>query len=525
MGDPFHIVSLCSGGAGLDRGIHLAVEGSRTVVYVEREGFACEVLVSQMEAGWLAPAPVFTDIRSFDGKPWRGVVHCVAAGYPCQGESLAGNRLGADDDRWLWPDVARIIREIQPQWVFLENVAGHVSMGLRQVATDLDEMGFRFAAGLFRASEVGAPHSRERIFILGHMADANGHALRVEPERSELRSPVGGDTESREPSSRSSVADARASGRGAGERHLFAWQPDTGGRGEGGANASGDSALRQRALADPECAERRAGDERGGCEVEGGDAERQAPGGSRERGEVLADSDGHGRDEVPEGVRGRIAIPPVRGTRVAHAAKLGRGKGRAQQRGLVGQPPPELDSGAVPVGHADGQGLALGDHQRRDAEQELAPVERAGGAVADSDSGGRQGERVEELGGVGGAPGYFVGGQGSEGPGTAPYPPGPDDADGWDAYLRVYPWITPAVTRAQRVLRRGADGVAADVDGPGVLEALRAAITADPYGRNRMDRLRLLGNGVNPDQAALALRILAQDLEAVEKQDGPRRSK
>lgn len=405
MGDPFNIVSLCAGGAGLDRGIHLAVEGSRTVAYVEREGFACEVLVSQMEAGWLAPAPIHTDIRKFDGRPWRGVVHCVAAGYPCQGESLAGSRRGADDDRWLWPDVARIIREIQPEWCFLENVAGHVSMGLREVATDLDAMGFRIAAGLFRASEVGAPHSRERIFILGHMADPNGHALRVEPERGELRSPERRDTEPREPGASSRVANAR----------------------------------------------------------------------------------GHG-------VRGRVAVAPVRGSVVAHAAKLRRGKGRTEQPGLVGQPPFELDRSAEPVGDADGQGLAIGRDQR--------------------------GERVEEPTWIGGASGYVLGGQGSEGPSTAPYPPGPDDAAAWDAYLRIYPWVTPAVPRAQRVLRRGADGMAADVDGPGLSEALRAAIAADPYGRNRMDRLRLLGNGVNPDQAALALRTLAQDIQTVEQQEG-----
>lgn len=182
MDSAFHIASLCAGGGGLDRGIHRAVGDARTVVFVEREGYACEVLAAQMDAGLLAPAPLWTDLRTFDGRPWRGRVHCVAAGYPCQPFSLAGKRLGAADPRHLWPDVARIVREIVPEWVFLENVAGHVSKGLRDVAGELQAMGYRVAAGLFRASDVGASHERERLFILAH---SGGDSLREQPERCE----------------------------------------------------------------------------------------------------------------------------------------------------------------------------------------------------------------------------------------------------------------------------------------------------------------------------------------------------
>jgi site-specific DNA-cytosine methylase len=89
-------------------------------------------------------------------------------GYPCQPFSAAGKRGGAADPRHLWPEVARIVRECAPEWVFLENVAGHVTLGLETVLRELWRMGYTPAAGLFSAAEVGAPHQRLRIFILAH---------------------------------------------------------------------------------------------------------------------------------------------------------------------------------------------------------------------------------------------------------------------------------------------------------------------------------------------------------------------
>src|SRR5690606_19161558 len=100
------------------------------------------------------------------GRPWRGAVDIVTAGYPCQPFSVAGKRRGADDPRHLWPHVARIIGEIKPPFVFLENVAHHLRLGFPEVAAGLVGMGYRLAAGLFTAAEVGAPHRRERLFIL-----------------------------------------------------------------------------------------------------------------------------------------------------------------------------------------------------------------------------------------------------------------------------------------------------------------------------------------------------------------------
>src|SRR3990167_9290588 len=111
----FNVLSLCSGGGGLDLGVRLAVPTSRVVCYVEREAPAIALLVAHMQASDLDDAPCWTDIRSFDGRPWRGIVDCIIGGIPCQPWSVAGKRKGADDDRNLWPDTLRIIREIGPR--------------------------------------------------------------------------------------------------------------------------------------------------------------------------------------------------------------------------------------------------------------------------------------------------------------------------------------------------------------------------------------------------------------------------
>ncbi|WP_235905764.1 DNA cytosine methyltransferase [Pseudooceanicola pacificus] len=158
--------SLCSGAGGLDLGLAIAIPGYRAVGHVERETYAAATLVARMEDASLDKAVVWDDVATFDGRPWRGAVDIVTAGYPCQPFSVAGKRRGADDPRHLWPHVARIIGEVAPPFVFLENVAHHLRLGFPEVAGGLVGMGYRLAAGLFTAAEVGAPHKRERLFIL-----------------------------------------------------------------------------------------------------------------------------------------------------------------------------------------------------------------------------------------------------------------------------------------------------------------------------------------------------------------------
>ena len=112
-----------------------------------------------MEDASLDQAVVWDDVGTFDGRPWRGAVDIVTAGYPCQPFSVAGKRRGADDPRHLWPHVARIVGEIEPPFVFLENVAHHLRLGFPEVASGLVGMGYRQRAGAYRHP------SRKAIFV------------------------------------------------------------------------------------------------------------------------------------------------------------------------------------------------------------------------------------------------------------------------------------------------------------------------------------------------------------------------
>lgn len=179
--DDFRGISLCAGVGGLDLGLHIAEPGYRAVCHVERNSFSAATLVARMADASLAAAPVWDDLKSFDGRPWRGRVHIVTAGYPCQPFTLSGNRRGRDDPRHLWPDVARIIGEVRPEWCFFENVPGHLTLGFQDVAADLQGLGYRVAACVVSAAEVGGSHLRERMFILAHADLQDGRQPGVDP--------------------------------------------------------------------------------------------------------------------------------------------------------------------------------------------------------------------------------------------------------------------------------------------------------------------------------------------------------
>lgn len=165
---PQRLLSICAGAGGLDLGVHMALRGARTIGYVEYEATACAVLEARIRDGALDDAPIWTDANTFDGRRWRGCVDGLLASYPCQPFSVAGKRLGASDPRHLWPRISELVRDVEPEWCFFENVRGHVRLGLREVWGDLRRMGYGVHAGIFSAAEVGAPHRRERLFILAH---------------------------------------------------------------------------------------------------------------------------------------------------------------------------------------------------------------------------------------------------------------------------------------------------------------------------------------------------------------------
>ena len=159
-------LSLCTGYGGIDLGLARVVSNLRTVAYCEREAAAIELLLSRMEGGQLDAAPIWTDLRSFPWAAFSDRVDILSGGYPCQPFSAAGKRLGAEDERHLWPAIADGIRILRPRICFFENVEGHISLGLREVIEELEGLGYRTAWGIFSAAEVGAPHQRKRVFIM-----------------------------------------------------------------------------------------------------------------------------------------------------------------------------------------------------------------------------------------------------------------------------------------------------------------------------------------------------------------------
>jgi len=166
------VLSLCTGYGGIERGLELAGYQHRTVAHVEIEAFAAANLVAKMEEGQLVPAPVWSDLKTLPAHCFRDRVDVLTGGYPCQPFSAAGLRKGAEDPRHLWPYIYDHIRTIRPIRCFFENVEGHISLGLRDVIADLEELGYATTWGIFSASEVGAPHQRKRVYILAHTSSA-----------------------------------------------------------------------------------------------------------------------------------------------------------------------------------------------------------------------------------------------------------------------------------------------------------------------------------------------------------------
>ncbi len=150
--------------------------GWRTVCAVEWEPYPACVLAARQNDGVLPPFPIWDDVRTFDGKPWKGRVDVVSGGFPCQDISCAGKGAGIEGERsGMWVEMARIIREVGPRFVFVENSPMLTSRGLGRVLGDLATMGYDARWGVLGACDVGAPHKRERIWIV-----ANAPFLRVE---------------------------------------------------------------------------------------------------------------------------------------------------------------------------------------------------------------------------------------------------------------------------------------------------------------------------------------------------------
>ena len=468
-------------------GLMLAEPGFHTRCFVEWDEYPRSSLIAAQRAGYFVPAPIWDDVTTFDARPFAGAFDTLIAGYPCQPFSQAGQRRGDKDERHLWPDIARIIGELGPglEWIFLENVAGHVTLGLETVLRDLWDMGFTPAAGLFSAGETGAPHERQRIFIV---------AYRPRQREREPHDPAG--TEPRERTRGSSggrglrydgeLADATCVGRGIheGQRPEGSRAPDPG--------RSIDE------LAYPDGRNPR--------------PERQQRGGQQR----LHQEGGSDTDDM------------------GHATGLGRGEGRPEPEFRRGR-----DTSAGSSSDVDGATGARRFSERFGAGSDLEGGERLSCAGCDELADTGRGPGHKRRAGFSGSRAET----GREGETTrafrsrAPvFPPGPSDAAAWALVLHGSPHLAPALGR-QGIVRasftRAAQLLAADAEataqsGPGgmagsdALPALGGSAgglldpgAIEPFIRRMADglasrprALRLLGNGVFPLAAAYAWRTL-----------------
>src|SRR3990167_5590742 len=467
MGQVIHGLALCAGVGGLELGVRLALgRRHRVVGYVERDAYAASLLATRMADGALDPAPIWDDLVTFDGRRWRGAVDLISAGFPCPSVSVAGLRRGADDERWLWDDVARIIGEVEPAWVYLENVSGILSADGRvrdpvgvalddaadgpvrdrtvaDVLRGLAELGYDAEWTVLSAAEVGAPHLRQRWFCLARhelraraLPDALGDALRQQPEREQRggrreRAAERGDAEPGELGE--ALAHADVDGR-------LPRGPAARG-GEGGARGvvapRGGELATGRSLVGPA---RSRGQGPDGVQVLAGDARLLAGA------DALADAPGEREresDDAPQPEpRGREPRQDAggRGEPVAHADDVGRagraGTGREAERGPFGRGRARSHGDELADAEHAGRGLGGAAHDGDgshapgdDAHGRDAAVGRGlGGAAHDGDGSHAPGDDGAER-----AP--------AERAGLPLWPPGPGDAAGWREYLAADPQI------------------------------------------------------------------------------------
>ena len=166
-------LSLFSGIGGIDVAAEWA--GFETVAMVEWEPYPRAVLAKNFPK-----ATLWGDVREVKADDVRRLLagrplHLLSGGYPCQPFSLAGRRAGEEDERHMWPHMLRLIRELRPAWVVGENVKGHISLGLDEVLSDLENEGYRARAFVLPASAAGAPHRRERVFVVAFAPGVGGN--------------------------------------------------------------------------------------------------------------------------------------------------------------------------------------------------------------------------------------------------------------------------------------------------------------------------------------------------------------
>ena len=476
-------LSLCSGYEGIGIGLRRVLPNVREVANVEIEAFAAANLVAKMEAGQMDPCPVFTNLKEFPFRKFRGCVDILTGGFPCQPFSNAGSRKATEDPRHLFPFILEGIKECRPGVVFLENVEGIISCKtgdgesvLQYVLRSLEEVGYRTTAGIFSASEVGAPHQRKRVFILGHSINHGYSSSAISRSIGESQE-KGGMQEPKRGSSPVGVTNSQPSGEATGTE-----QPAE------GLAVSGAQGGEQE-LANTK------------------DARREW---DRARQDMQNDRYGvQSNKEKRGGIRGKTegCGSPAGEPELANSAGIRHG-GRPDRDGDKGRRVQEQEKEEQPVVWSEAAGCS-GDS----GTQVMANT---------NDSGSGEDLKQSELWPTGteqsprGAwlrvePGAIV--QGPEGVSQGwPSRPGADQHE-WEAPRTVA--VTSPDDRRDMQERDKAQGLeqhsgreiesrlGGTPDGGGT--------TVDPT-TNRVDRLRLLGNGVVPQVAARAFQVLASRL-------------
>ena len=184
-------LSLFSGTCAFTLGLRLAGVRARTVCYVENEPFCQRLIEARIRDGYLDDAPLWDDVKTFDGHPWAGRVDIITAGFPCQGWSAAGRHLGASDPRNLWPETARIIGETRPMLALLENSPRILPYVFGTIQPELRALGYDCSPPILASAlAAGANHIRERWWTVTHSSSLHVWEQRRRSAGKEGESPL-----------------------------------------------------------------------------------------------------------------------------------------------------------------------------------------------------------------------------------------------------------------------------------------------------------------------------------------------
>ena len=389
-------LSLFSGYGGFSLGLKLSGINTRTVAYVEWEKYPQEIIKARINDGILDDAPIFGDVSTFRGEQFRGVVDIITAGFPCPPFSVAGKQRGTDDARNKWPDTLRVISEVRPKYVLLENVPGILTASKSKgtpsygavVVGQLAEVGYDCFWEVIGADDVGAPHRRKRWICFGVLGNPQS-------ERGERRG-------SGERGEQAQCTEKISGWDGSGD----VVNPSSGRHRESQEEVrTGGNTLE---YADRNVAYDEGVGHRGGTGTQRGVHQR------------IVQSEEQGRSEVGSEVEGR-------------SRELADGSVEGLQGGIGNHSGEERQTG-TPVEHDGNTVRSQTGRSSRDMDKELADDDSQRGR-----GGATHGQHAEDVGESSQATGCDRG--------YPQWPPRPNDTDGWISVLTDRPDLAPALTK------------------------------------------------------------------------------